>query len=528
MPPRDAPPPRFVIGGLVASVAVASLLNFWDLQGTPPAIGGDEAFFANHGLAIAQTGRDLNGRRLPLMLQVDPNIDPGLWYQVLLVYLEAATFAVLPFAEWSARLPVAMLAVVNTVLAWIVAVRYAGASWAGPVAATVVALSPIHFYLSRQAVDYIFPIAFVLLWLWWLSALLEKPATRTAFACGLVLGLGIFSYVASWLMMPLYLLVTIAVCLPLPGRLPLSAAAAAGFAIPAGALATWLLVHPDALASVMNRYAGGAAQLPGLNINTYYRFVDLVSAYWASWNPAQLFLIGSPNPIIGVRTAGVFVAPVAVLLIAGVFAMRPRHPLHVALIVGLVTAPIGPVLYGTPGAVQRQLVLIPFVAIVSALGAITLWNRSTTIARVTTMGTLALCPVLFAVAAVDVFANRDAYIVRFDPSNFRELTPALAALNREIDAPQVVIAIGPYDRRAYWHFHTSKLNELALRAKAMMVEAQSVRLDQIPANSLIVANAPSNLATELDRACTRVAAFRAEADVVVWRARGAGCGSVPP
>jgi hypothetical protein len=215
-----------------------------------------------------------------------------------------------------------------------------------------------------------------------------------------------------------------------------------------------------------------------------------------------------------------------VLLIAGVIALTVRNHLHIALLVGLVTAPIAPVLYGTPGAIQRQLVLIPFVAVVSALGAVALWNRGTSTARWTLMAMVALCPALFAVAAVDAFANKDSYSVRFDPSNFRELTPAVAALNREIEAPQVVFAIGPYDRRAYWHFHTSKLGEESLRAKAMMVEAPSVRLDDIPANSLIVANAPSPLATVLDRGCTRVAAFRAEADVVIWRVR-AGCRSEP-
>ena len=104
--------------------AVACILYLVRLNDTPLAIGGDEAFFANHGHALATTGRDLNGRMLPLVIQLDPDVDPGLWYQAMLVYLEAAVFVVLPFAEWSARLPVALLAIANIALLGMIAARY--------------------------------------------------------------------------------------------------------------------------------------------------------------------------------------------------------------------------------------------------------------------------------------------------------------------------------------------------------------------------------------------------------------------
>ena len=164
------------------------------------------------------------------------------------------------------------------------------------------------------------------------------------------------------------------------GRLRLCSAAVLGFALPAAALVAWLYAHPVAWASIVNRYAGDAAQLPGLNINSYYRIVDLVSAYWSYWNPAQLFLVGSPNPTIGVRTAGVFVAPVAILFFAGLLSLRMRT-LDMILLAGLLVSPLGPVLYGTPGAIQRQLVMLPFVAIVSARGAEFLWQQPSRLAR---------------------------------------------------------------------------------------------------------------------------------------------------
>ncbi len=504
--------------------AIASLLYLVRLNDTPLAIGGDEAFFANHGHALATTGRDLNGRILPLVIQIDPDIDPGLWYQAMLVYLEAAVFVVLPLSEWSARLPVALLALVNIALLGMVAARYTTHPSAGAIAAMVLALSPIHFFLSRQAVDYICPIPFVLVWLYLLARLHDTPRPPWAFACGLVLGLGLFSYVSSWLMMPVYLLCSVGVCATKPGRLRLGSAAVIGFALPAAALIAWLYAHPVAWASIFNRYAGDTAQLPGLNINSYYRLVDMVSAYWSYWNPAQLFLVGSPNPIIGVRTAGVFVAPVAILFCAGLLSLRVRT-LDMILLAGLLVSPLGPVLYGTPGAIQRQLVMLPFVAIVSARGAEWLWQQPSRLARLAATLAVLASPALFGYVAYRVFTERADYVVRFDPSNFRELTPALAELNRQLAAPQVVLAIGPYDRRAYWRFHTLKLADAGLYDKAVFWEPASFRADQVRANSLIVASAPSPLADQLDRSCRRVASFRGEADVIVWRADAPGCGA---
>jgi hypothetical protein len=519
-------PPLLPVAAAIC-IAVACALYLWRLHDTPIAIGGDEAFFANHGLAIATTGADLNGRRAPLLIQLDPDIDPGLWYQSMLAYLEALAFTLLPFGEWSARLPVALLAVVNIALTWIVAARYTRQPAAGPVAAMVLALSPIHFFLSRQALDYVCPILFVLLWLGALSRLDRHPRPSMAWLCGVILGAGVFSYVSSWLMMPVYLLCTIGICVTKPRCVRLAAAAIAGFAVPVAALVWWLMAHPDAFNSLVARYAGQSTQLPGLNINGYYRVVDFVTAYWTSWSPAQLFLLGSPNPIIGVRSAGVFVAPVAILFAAGLVAIATPRARHAVLIAGLLTAPLGPVLYGTPGAIQRQLVLLPFVAIVSGSGAACLWSRRAAFARHVTTACVIACPAVFAVAALEVFEGREAYVTRFDPSNFRELTPMIGLLDSELPAPSVVITVGPYDRRGYWRFHTNKLGSVALQQKAVFWERQSLRADAITENSLIVAYSPSDLATELDRGCPRVGRVKGEAEVTIWRASGAGCLAKP-
>ena len=52
---------------------------------------------------------------------------------------------------------------------------------------------------------------FVLAWLLCLLAFLEHPRSRTLFAATSFLGVGIYSYIASTIMMPFYLAMTLAV-----------------------------------------------------------------------------------------------------------------------------------------------------------------------------------------------------------------------------------------------------------------------------------------------------------------------------
>ena len=53
------------------AVALAAAIYFHSLDSLPFYIGGDEANLGIHAHAIATTGRDLNGRFLPLFINVE-------------------------------------------------------------------------------------------------------------------------------------------------------------------------------------------------------------------------------------------------------------------------------------------------------------------------------------------------------------------------------------------------------------------------------------------------------------------------
>ena len=56
---------------LALVVLSAGALYFWRLSSAPVYLGGEEARFGIHAHAIATTGRDLNGRFLPLFIRLD-------------------------------------------------------------------------------------------------------------------------------------------------------------------------------------------------------------------------------------------------------------------------------------------------------------------------------------------------------------------------------------------------------------------------------------------------------------------------
>src|ERR1700730_14573257 len=184
-------------------------------MGTVPVyIGGDEARFATVASAIASTGRDLAGIRLPLFFHLSDSLaeEGGTrWYQPVLFYLMALAFRFLPVTEQSMRLPTAVIGVLDVFLIYAVARRLLGDRRWAAVAALLLALSPAHFIFGRQALDYICPLPFVLGWLWCVMVAVETGSLWMSFASGVILGVGCYSYIASWALMPLLLLLTWAV-----------------------------------------------------------------------------------------------------------------------------------------------------------------------------------------------------------------------------------------------------------------------------------------------------------------------------
>ena len=169
-----------------------------------------EVLFALHAEAIATTWRDTNGRLLPLYFQM-PQIGFNVWFHPMVVYAMVPWLKILPLSEAAIRFPSVVVGLTDVVLIYFIAARIFRSERWGLLAAALLALTPSHFMHSRMAMDYLYPVPFVLAWLLCLLVFLDRQRPWTLFAATSFLGIGIYSYIASTIMMPLYLALT-------PGR----------------------------------------------------------------------------------------------------------------------------------------------------------------------------------------------------------------------------------------------------------------------------------------------------------------------
>jgi hypothetical protein len=368
-------------------------------------------------------------------------------------------------------------------------------------AAALLALSPAHFIFSRQALDYICPLPFVLAWLWCLMAAAETGSVRMSLASGVILGLGFYSYIASWATMPLLLVVTWVALYrsaARPGQPVL--AATIGFALPVLVAMVWLVFHPDMWRDMVGRYkvydARHLSPLQGLKDFLGHDVRERVSVYWDYFNPAYLFFSGGSNLSTATRRVGVFLLPVSILLACGIREVwrRWHDVIGPVLAAGLVVAPLPATLVGERYAIQRELVVLPFAVLIATFGAVFLLRHSIRAVRLSGMLLLLAMPVQFAFFYQDYFNDyriRSAFA--FDPANVRGIAEYLISNHSSGASPPIYLSEDLDDVAARWRFYLIKHRREDMLARTNLFTATRFDLHQAPSGSLLVlyANDPS-------------------------------------
>jgi 4-amino-4-deoxy-L-arabinose transferase-like glycosyltransferase len=352
---------------LAAAVVLGGALLYSTRLGyVPPYLIHDEAQGALQSHAIATTGRDLSGRLLPMYF-TEPEFPPG--RDPALIYTTALGFTILPFTEAGARTPTALVGVLDIALMFFAARALFRSTPAGLLAAVLLALMPIHFIRARLLLSPLYSIPFVLAWLWSLAGFAEHQAPRRfVHACGW-LALGMYSYLAAVVMMPIYLLMTIAVAAR-SMRWRGVILAAAVFMVLLLPMALWYFSHPERNSQIVSAYQLDAAGL-GARLGIYWRFFD----------PSYLFVSGDPSLVNSTRGSGLFPVAFAVLLPVGLLASaRSRSPMQLVLAAGFLTAPIVSVISGAI-EMNRVMFVLPFAALVATCGAMTLWEARSVLSK---------------------------------------------------------------------------------------------------------------------------------------------------
>jgi hypothetical protein len=471
---------------LAGVLLLAGFFYFRALDRVPVYIGWDEARFALQGHAIATTGRDLNGHWMPLFFHntdpLIPNNSSRIYWQPVLIYLIAGVLRVAPLSESAVRLPIAALAVLDVWLIYAIARRLFANVWYAVLAALMMALSPAHLIFGRMASDYFCPIPFALLWLWCLLRSVQTDSRWMPALTGLTLGVGLYSYIASWIIMPFYLMVSSLVLWL--SRKPLRAQVelALGFALPLSAVVPWIWAHPGMPADTLRGYA----------VDTSFRLAERVSLYWDYFNPSFLFFSGGSDLMWATRRAGVFMLAVAVLLPCGIWSLWRSYSLPRALLlVGFLFAPV-PIILALPEApayaTARDLLVVPFGLLISVAGVEWMVAQRRWPATITAALLIASIPVQFASFASDYFSDyqaRSSY--RMDSVNMGGVAAYVIAEDASARVPTVYLSEGlGTGKSVQWKFHLLKHGREDLWARTKYFAPDTFNPNDAPPGSLLV------------------------------------------
>jgi 4-amino-4-deoxy-L-arabinose transferase-like glycosyltransferase len=476
-----------------AAILICASPYFFRLGAAPVSLGGDEAQFAIHAQSLASTGRDLNGQLLPVFVNITDPLAPsrrsGIWYQPLLFYLVAAAIKLRGVSEATVRLPVVLIAILDGVLMCAVARRVLEGFWWGVAASVILLLSPAHFLFGRQAVDYILPLPFVLGWLWSASAFFDTGKRRYLLTATLLLGLGMYSYVAAWATTSLLLVATLVVAsrTNTEARDSIVLAVFTGLA-PLLIAGAWLSVHSSALSDTAARYGvGGRVTASGL--------LDRASLYWEYFDPAYLFLAGGANPTQSTRHAGLLPLAMSPFLVAGLYDcwQRRSEGMRSLLLFGFAAAPV-PIVAAMPQsahyAAGRELVVVPFAVLIAVAGIARLRSQSSGPVRLAALLLVALVPIQFCSFLGDYLTTYQvSSAARFDPVNMRDVADFVMADHAAAAVPAVYLSDALDDGGARWKFYTLKAGREDVWQRTHLMNVGGSEQTAAPAGSVAVVDA---------------------------------------
>jgi len=478
--------PRVAVGALLVFTAALYSLR---LGYSPIYMHDAEVLFALHARSIAATLHDTNGTFLPLYFHM-PSIGENVWFHPVIVYFSALFLKVLPFSQWSVRLPSVIVGTIDVLLIYLVGVRLFRSRGYGMLAAVLLALTPAHFIHSRIEMDYLYPVPFVLGWLWCLLTFEDTEEPWLMWVAGFVLGAGFYSYIAAVAFMPLYVAFTWLYLFAKYRRMHRAhLSITVAFCVPLLFFVAWRILYPDVFSGTAYRYAitRHGVVFGVLRLLNYNLIGDYVSNYWNFFNPNFLFLVGSPNFQSSTRAAGVFLIPIALFLGVGLVAVSSTEKLRVSalLIAGLLTAPIPAVLVEEPFAIYREMEILPFAILLSVFGVRALVAADRKRWRAVALVALLAMPVQFAYFMADYFGDYRLNSFGWFGGNIQGAVEKVLQLEGEQQIPAVYLSSNiPYGMER-WHFYLVKAGRENAFAHTHRFDATHL-IEALPHGSLVI------------------------------------------
>ncbi len=348
-----------------------SILYLFKLDKIPVHLNQDELMFSLNGYSIAKTGHDYYGIFLPFYFWHLGNF----WATPVVVYLTALILKFLPLGEVSIRIPSVLIAIVSTILVMFLVKKIFNSQKLALLSGILFATTPVLFINSRLLLDNIYPILFVLLWLFFLRKFVNSNSKIDIFLSGITLGMGIHSYHAAKIMMPIYFVASIIFLFKKLWSKKINFVVfVIGFLIPIILFIPWITKHPDTLFNQVSYISSIDTTIDVakgyLGVFNFKRLGSFVSNYFTYLGPKILFVSGDRSLIHSTGKAGTFLFPVSFLIAFGVLysVFNKKERFSKLVLFGFLTYPIAPAIVNDPERISRGLIVIPFAILLSMYG----------------------------------------------------------------------------------------------------------------------------------------------------------------
>jgi len=398
MPNESKPAPPLPVGGGVARarvrlllagiLLVAILARTAGLGRVPPPLFRDEAEKGYNAWSLWRTGRDYEGRRLPLFINVF-----GTHTSAAYQYATAPFVGLFGLAPWTTRLAAALAGIATVALLFFCA-RALFDPTTALVATALLAFSPWHLVFSRWALQGIFlPLLFTIA-AWGTIRFRQGRRWGLPIAAGAI-ALAAWAYVAGRLLAPLFLLVLIGVAWrDLRRHWRWAVGSAAVLALLVAPTAWFVFGQPEAAMARFRRITiarpgASPAEVAGQFLVNYARHFD----------PVYLAVRGDRTLRHSPMQAGEIYPIEYLFFVLGLYFLIRRRDASAAIVVGwILIAPTAASLT-SPAEVPhalRSLAGVPAFALAIAFGMVESVRRLRGRSRTVVLATVIAAEVIFA------------------------------------------------------------------------------------------------------------------------------------
>ena len=389
-------------------ILVFSLILYsFALEKTPVHLNQDELMFSLNAKSIAESGRDYYGNSMPFYFWHLGS----LWATPVIVYLTSLFLKILPFSELTIRLSSVFIGTLSVYLLMVLTKMLFKSKKLTLIVGVLAITTPVLFIHSRLLLDSLYTVPFVLLWLVLLKTFVDKKKLIALFFSGLFLGIGIHSYHAGKIIMPIFFAVSVLYLIREKIKPSKIVVFATGFLLPIVLFIPWFIKHPDTILNQVS-YIGGIDKSVEVSkgiwgvLNTK-RIGNFLSNYISYFDTRILFVEGDRSLIHSTKLIGAFIFPVVFFLVFGILQIlnKEKDRFSKLILFGLFVYPIAPAIVNDPQRIARGLIVIPFVLLISIYGIKFLYQSKERILKQLVLPLLILGIIQFGVFLNDYFGD---------------------------------------------------------------------------------------------------------------------------